>query len=62
MCGKHNAFKQPCPYDGEAKKLDTDGLKLLKVWCSHLITEENDPDNVETCCDNEQVSNFYIFP
>lgn len=52
---KNENLKRPCPYSGPAKKLDDTGLNELKKWCSHLITEENDPSNVETCCDNEQV-------
>lgn len=41
-----------CSYNGTAKKLDDDGLRLLTQYCPHL---KNDIGDTLTCCDAEQV-------
>ncbi|XP_052864523.1 NPC intracellular cholesterol transporter 1 [Anopheles cruzii] len=46
---------QYCPYNGTAKPADSQAKDLLKVWCSHLLTEDAS-GNVNTCCDSKQVA------
>ncbi|XP_035782001.1 NPC intracellular cholesterol transporter 1-like isoform X2 [Anopheles albimanus] len=45
---------QYCPYNGTAKPVDSKTKELLSVWCSHLLVEDAS-NNVNTCCDSEQV-------
>ncbi|XP_049532934.1 NPC intracellular cholesterol transporter 1 isoform X2 [Anopheles darlingi] len=45
---------QYCPYNGTAKPVDSKTKELLSVWCSHLLVEDSS-NNVNTCCDSEQV-------
>lgn len=51
---------QYCPYNGTAKPVDSKTKELLSVWCSHLLVEDAS-NNVNTCCDSEQVSLRFRF-
>uniref|UniRef100_A0AAG5DBY3 SSD domain-containing protein n=1 Tax=Anopheles atroparvus TaxID=41427 RepID=A0AAG5DBY3_ANOAO len=43
-----------CAYNGTAKVVDGKAKDLLKVWCKHLLVED-EAGNVNTCCDAAQV-------
>ncbi|XP_065080828.1 NPC intracellular cholesterol transporter 1 isoform X3 [Ochlerotatus camptorhynchus] len=46
---------QYCNYSGQAKPADTQTKNLLKVWCKHLLADEEGIGAIDTCCDAEQV-------
>ncbi|XP_055643175.1 NPC intracellular cholesterol transporter 1 isoform X2 [Toxorhynchites rutilus septentrionalis] len=46
---------QYCNYSGPAKPAENKTLDLLKVWCKHLLVDEDGDGTIETCCDAEQV-------
>lgn len=46
-------MRQYCSYNGTAIGLNKNGVDLLSVYCPHYKNE-----NVETCCDEEQVLQF----
>ncbi|XP_055539920.1 NPC intracellular cholesterol transporter 1 isoform X2 [Wyeomyia smithii] len=46
---------QYCNYSGPAKPIESKTRDLLKVWCKHLLVDEDSDGSIETCCDAEQV-------
>lgn len=52
VCSQEGTRQRYCPDNGTAQPVDSEGLNLLKTYCSHLI---DDDGNAETCCDNDQV-------
>ncbi|XP_021702839.1 Niemann-Pick C1 protein isoform X3 [Aedes aegypti] len=56
VCNNETALtSQYCSYDGPAKPASTQTKDLLKVWCKHLLADEDGNGAVDTCCDAEQV-------
>lgn len=57
VCNNETALtSQYCTYDGPAKPASDQTKDLLKVWCKHLLADEDGTGAIDTCCDAEQVS------
>lgn len=49
--------KKNCAYTGSALPLNSTGVDALKIWCSHLLPNNYAAgDDVNTCCDIDQVN------
>ncbi|XP_053696589.1 NPC intracellular cholesterol transporter 1 isoform X2 [Sabethes cyaneus] len=56
VCNNETALtSQYCNYSGPAKPIESGTRDLLKVWCKHLLVDEDGDGSIETCCDAEQV-------
>lgn len=63
-CLMHGVCQRPnsnnknsiCVSNAKPKSLSAEGVEDLKIWCSHLLPEDyKHGDDVETCCDANQV-------
>lgn len=52
-CSDNDEKPQYCPYNGTAKDLPQDGLKILQQWCPSFLKDLG--SNPKTCCDTFQL-------
>lgn len=57
VCNKTKLHNQYCSYNGPAKRMPEDGIKLLQKQCGFML--EN--GQRDFCCDAEQVVLVHIF-
>ncbi|XP_062548067.1 NPC intracellular cholesterol transporter 1 isoform X2 [Armigeres subalbatus] len=56
VCNNETALtSQYCNYSGPPKPVSDQTKDLLKVWCKHLLVDEDGNGSIDTCCDSEQV-------
>jgi hypothetical protein len=56
ICKREGSKIKNCVNNTIPLPLSPNGVEELKIWCSHLLPENyKQGDNVNTCCDDEQV-------